>query len=172
MKKLNLNVPRMGNIIVFKGDNSWICRQIKKSQKKLGFTDEDSSYSHVAVSGGGPYIVDVAMPRTKVIDMRKKYKGRYIKVLEYTADDYAIKRYKIAFWSSSLNNLGYDFLGVLKFRIGFIFHKANKFFCSENVAWSIQKEYPKLFHGLASHKIMPADFLSFEFRTIWEGILE
>lgn len=169
--KLSLDILKEGNVVVFKGDNSLICRLIKKAQRRAHFMREDAEYTHVAIVGPKWFIIDVAMPRTKVIDMRDKYKGRYIKVLEYKADNYEDVRKEIAFWSATKNNLTYDKWGVIKFRIKFLFHKLNQYFCSENCTYAFQKLYPKFLNGTLPHKTMPADYLGLIFRTKWEGVL-
>ena len=77
-------------------------------------------------------------------------------------------RYKIAFWAASNCNLGYDWFGILKFKLKFMFHQKRMFFCSENALWSLQKEFPGAL-GMKPEKCMPSRFLRDEFELVWEG---
>lgn len=170
--EFNLDIPRMGNFILFRHEKGWLGDLIYKTQKGHGFSDADSMYTHIGVSGGGQYMVDVKPPKTIVTDILIEHKGRYVKIIEFIDPGYVIKRYKIAFWAATLSNLAYDWWGVLKFRIGFLWHQKNQFFCSENACWALRKEFSWALREVEAHKCMPAHFLNKEFfRVTWEGYL-
>jgi len=169
--KFNLDIPKMGYFLLTKHDSGLIGKLITKEQLKHGFSEEDSKYTHVEVLGGGAYSVRVAPPLTKVIDITKKYKGRYIKIVKYNNENYEKKgRYKVAFWAASNCNKKYDWFGIFRFKMSWLFdHKERDFFCSENSLWALQKENPEAMEGLEPYKCMPAHFCSFE--TVWEGTI-
>ena len=163
----NLNIPKMGYFLLVRHDKGWVGNEIHKEQIKRGFKYEDAMYTHVEIMGGGPYSIRVAPPTTKVIDIREQYKGRRVKIVRYKADNYDRKRYKVGFWAATACNLNYDWLGVLKFRLGFLWHFKGLYFCSESCAWSLNKEYPL---SRKPHEWMPAHFLAPDlFELYWEG---
>jgi len=165
----NLNLPRMGYFICYRHKKGWIGDAISKAQRAKGFSDEDSLYTHVEVSGGGPNAVCVAPPKTRIVDIRKKYKGRHIKIMAYEGYYGNRKRYKVAFWSASKSNLQYDFLGILSFVTKLVSQARSRFFCSENCLWSLQKEFDWALN-LAPADCMPAHFvLSDDMICVWEG---
>jgi len=162
----------MGYFILFKHDKGWVGNQIIKAQMVAGFSLEHTHYTHIAVSGGGQYIVEIAPPCSKVISIFSKYNGRYVKIVKYKADDYERKRYKVAFWAATQSNLRYDWFGVLRFKIKWLFQSKGRPFCSENALWSLQKEYPKACNGIDPSACYPADFLNPKyFDVIWEGFI-
>lgn len=170
MKNFSLDIPRMGYFILYKSPGKDLFgRQIISAQKKYGHSEEDSQYTHVEVSGGGQWAVKVTPPKIEVTDILKTYKGRHIKIVKFKGYDGNLKRYKVAFWAASNCNLNYDWLGVIKFKIPWTFHKEKEFFCSENAAWALGKEESL---NKDPHKWMPADFLNPElFEVVWEGDL-
>jgi hypothetical protein len=167
---MNLDIMKMGYIILFKTDNSYFARKIQREQLKRGLKPSQSVWTHAGISGGGQWLVEVSPPKSRVVDIRKRHRGRYIKVLCLKDTEYKErKRYKIAFWAASLCNLKYDWFGILKFRLKWLFHFKSRFFCSENTLWSIQKEYPGAF-GMKPHKAMPGHFDNPNYtKVIWEG---
>lgn len=172
--KFNLDIPRIGYFILFKKkEKDFIGNQIKKAQIKKGFKEEDAEYTHSAISCGGQWIMEISAPKSKVIDIRKKYKGRYIKILRYVNDEYEKKgRYKIALWSVSQSNLRYDWFGVLAHKFRIFWQWPNRPFCSENNLWSVKKEFPH-FTALRPEDCMPAHFFVFNWvEQVWEGIIE
>ena len=172
MEKFNLDIPKMGYFLLTRHDSGWIGNQIEKEQLKRGFSPEDAKYTHVEVLGGGQDSIRVAPPLTSVIDITKKYKGRYVKIVRYVNEDYEKKgRYKVAFWASSNCNKKYDWFGIFRFKLKWLFdHKERDFFCSELSLWALQKDYPDAMDGLEPYKCMPAHFCALE--TVWEGIIE
>ena len=160
----------MGYFILVKNKGSWLGNSIERHQLKMKFAPEAACYTHVEVSGGGAYSVRVAPPKTKIINILKTYNGRYIKIERFKNEDYERKgRYKVAFWAASHCNLAYDWFGVLRFKIKWLFHFARNYFCSENSLWALQKEFPRAL-GIKPKDCMPADFLNPKyFEIVWEG---
>ena len=171
--KFNLDIPKIGDFILYqKPKSDFFGNQIKKEQLKKGFSPKKAEFTHIETSWGGPQAVSVVPPKTKIIDITKAHKGRYVRIVRYHKYKGNRERYRVALWSTSLANLGYDWFGVLKFRIRFLFHSRGKFFCSENAAWALTKEFEDAFGDLKPYQIMPAHFLGEEFDLVWEGIIE
>lgn len=176
MKEFNLDVPRMGYIIIVrKPDKADIfSRGIFETQKAMGFSDDAASFCHVVISGGGPDIVNIQPPKARLRNLLEAYGGRYVRILRLKNDpDYEAKaRYKIAYFAATLCDRPYDVMGILKFKIGLLFHFKNLYFCSEGSTWAIRKERPGFMPGVAEYKCMPAHFAaSDELEVAWEGIL-
>ena len=166
---INLDALRMGYFILYRNDGGLFGNLIEKQQKKKGSTPEDAKYTHIEVSGGGQWSVNVSPPKAKVVDITKVHKGRHIKVVRFKNDTYDKKgRYKVAFWAASNCNLGYDWFGILRFKLKFMFHQKRMFFCSENALWALQKEFIGAL-GMKPEKCMPSRFLRDEFELVWEG---
>lgn len=168
--KFNLDIPKMGYNLLVRHEAGFVGNQIYKEQIRRGFSKVNSRFTHVETLGGGPFSIRVAPPLTKVVDFTKRYKGRYIRIVKYKDRGFDAKRYKIAFWAASNCNKGYDWFGVLKFRLPFLFHKLTSYFCSENSLWAIQKEFPAAL-GIQPFQCMPAHYTSKEFDVIWQGVL-
>ena len=82
------------------------------------------------------------------------------------------KRYKIAYFSASLNNSPYDIKGILSFVFKWIKQNARLWFCSEGACWAYQKAFPEFLNGIEPSKCMPAHFwASPELEVVWEGVL-
>jgi len=172
MEKFNLNIPKMGHFLLVKHEKGWLGDQIKNTQIKMGFKERDAIYTHVEVLGGGQHSVCVAPPCTSIIDFTKKYKNRYVKIVRYKGDGYVIRRYKVAFWAASHCNLKYDWRGVIAFIVTSLRDRFNKYFCSENSLWALQKEQPEALDGIKPEKCVPAHFTVDEFfAVVWEGYI-
>lgn len=179
--KFDLDNMKMGHIMLVRRerDDRLFGYQIYNQQKAVGFIEPHAHYTHVEVLGGGPYSVRVAPPKTKVIDIREVYPGRYVKVVKHKAPDYNVKRYKVALWAATHCNLPYDFKGIIRFKAEkipfinrFIDHSKNTFFCSESVLTALQKEYPKVLKEVDPHECYPAAFLMPQyFEVVWEGYI-
>ncbi len=169
---MNLDIPRMGYFIVYKGKDDFFGRRIRAEQLKRGFTPEQAGYSHVEVSGGGQWSVRVNPGIIRTIDIREEYAGRYAKIVRYKGyTNTGCQRYKVAFWAATNCNLRYDFFGVLRFKFPWMFAWKGRWFCSESALWSLQKEFPNAL-GIRPEDCMPAHFLLPEhFETVWEGII-
>jgi len=160
----------MGYVILYKGSGK-VGKLIGDHQRSIGLSEEACGYSHVEILGGGPYSVRTNPPMTKIVEFVNEHKGREYIVLKCLREDFDRKRYKIAFWSSSLCNLKYDFKGIAKFKLKkLIWHDSDKYFCSENVCWSYQKEYKDFMGGISPHKVTPGHFYdSIEFEEVFSG---
>lgn len=154
---------------------------IEKLQAKAGY-GASSKWTHIAGSIGGLDIVEAAIPKSRVVNLQKEYvdRGYEIKVLR-RKDQLEQKRYKVALWWATMNNLPYDILQFFWFplsvvcgRIGVILHNLfssnRRFICSELIAAGFYKEGDYLFGKLAEN-ILPADFdnpeLFEEVKDIW-----
>ena len=154
---------------------------IEKLQRKAGFGDS-SKWTHVAGSLGGLTAIEANIPRSRLINLQKEYvdKGYEIKVMKRKGQE-AGKRYKVALWWATMNNLPYDVLQFFWFplsvicgKIGIVLHNLfssrKRFLCSELIATGFYKENDYLF-GKPVEQILPADFdnpeLFEEVRDIW-----
>lgn len=173
MNKFNLDIPKIGYIILLKSNNDWAGKAIEKAQLNRLFKPEQAQYIHSAMSLGGQHILEVSPPITKVVDIRKKYKNRYIKIVRYRNEEYERKgRYKVAIWSATQCNLKYDWFGVLRFRIKLFWQWKSRPFCSENCMWALKKEFEKeyIWGNLKPKDCMPAHFCNdVYFEKVWEG---
>jgi len=166
-----LDILKMGHFAVYRSPGGFFSNQIVKEQIKRKFPKADAQYTHIEVLGGGPHSVAVIAPIIKVVDIRKRHKGKYIKIVKYKGNDYNRKRYKVAFWASSACNKKYDWFGVLRFKIKIFFQMPWRYFCSENAAFALYKEYPYALKKIPSD-CLPADFLNEKFfEVIWEGYI-
>lgn len=170
--KFDINKLRTGHFILYKNGGGLVGDAIEKHQLQSGMPKDRAKYIHIDVLGPRQYAIRVNPPRAKVVDVCKHYRGSYACIVKYKAQDYDSRRQYVAWWAVSNNHLKYDWMGVLKFKIGWIWHKKNLFFCSENAAWALKKEYPNAFKGLKSHQIMPGDFLGPQFEVVWDGIIQ
>jgi hypothetical protein len=154
---------------------------IEKLQRKAGYGNS-SKWTHVAGSLGGYDAVEANIPRSRVINLQKEYvaKGYEIKVMNRKNQESG-KRYKIALWWATMNNLPYDVLQFFWFplslicgRIGIVLHSLfssrKRFLCSELIATGFYKEGDYLF-GKSVENTLPADFdnseLFEEVKDIW-----
>jgi hypothetical protein len=179
MQPLNEDVPKMGYIACYlnREKPDIFGRGIEKEQLKRGLSPLASRYSHVEILGGGYNSVRVAPPTTQILDdFPKFYKGRYVCIRKFRnsqAYDERL-RYKIAFWSATKCNLGYDWFGIAHFLLGKLCTGSkNKMFCSENTLWAFRKEIPFALKNVDKPgDCMPGHFIdSDEFETVWEGTL-
>lgn len=170
-----LELFRMGYIIQYKNSGGFIGNSIEKEQKRRGFNDRDASFTHVEISGGDQHSINIRPPKAIPIEITKAHAGRFIRLIkykEYNDDPHERLRIKVAYFSAQLCHRGYDWLGVIKFLIPFIYHKKFLFFCSEGVAWALKKVYPLALIGIPSYETMPADFSKKEeFEIVWEGYI-
>ena len=193
MNKFNLDIPKMGYFIVYKGEGGWFTRRIVNAQIDEGLPKEDALYTHVETSLGGQWSVG-AWPGSlsKVIDITKKQKGRYIKIVRPTqCPEYDKRRIKVACWAASRCNIPYGYLGLLGYKVHkFINTKGNLFawqgdVCSEIGSWAVVREYvfydlqpvamnlDTIFIPKQPSLMMPAHFLDKEyFEVVWEGVIE
>ncbi|PIW68363.1 MAG: hypothetical protein COW10_02950 [Candidatus Omnitrophica bacterium CG12_big_fil_rev_8_21_14_0_65_42_8] len=83
---------------------------IKTIQHKSGY-GESSKWAHVADSLGGYTAIEANILRSRLINLQKEYvdKGHEIKVMRRKNQEVG-KRYKVALWWATMNNLPYDVL--------------------------------------------------------------
>jgi hypothetical protein len=154
---------------------------IEKLQREAGF-NESSKWTHVAGSLGGYDVVEANIPRSRVVNLQKEYveRGYEIKVLKRKGQPEQ-KRYKVALWWATMNNLPYDTLQFFWFplsifcgKIGIVLHNLfssqKRFLCSELIATGFYKEGDYVF-GKPAENVLPADFDNPEFfeevKDIW-----
>jgi hypothetical protein len=141
---------------------------IKTLQLKASYGDS-SKWTHVAGSLGGLDIVEANIPRSRVINLQKEYvdKGYEIKVMRRKGQQEQ-KRYKVALWWATMNNLPYDTLQFFWFplsvacgKVGIVLHNLfsshRRFLCSELIATGFYKEGDYVF-GKPAENVLPADF--------------
>ncbi len=176
--KFDLNIPKMGHILAVRYERpkkfDIFSEGIFQKQLWKGFTFEEAIYTHVAISSGGPHLVNVMPPKAKLINLTEHYKGTYVKFLKYKGDNFDnYIRYKIAcLYNALAANLRYDWWGVLHFLIPRIKQMDSRFFCSEVCSQAYKMFYPDFLKELDNADIMPANFLANkEFEVVWEGYL-
>ena len=168
--KFSLDNFRMGYVLAYRTDDSFFNQQIVKKQLKAGFSLKEAEVTHVEISGGGADSINISPPISKRIKITKKHAGRYVYVLRYKNNDYQKRgRYKIAYFSATLNNTGYDIAGILSFLYKWMKHANRLWFCSEGALWALQKVYPKVLDYMKPAECYPADYFSDEFEIVWEG---
>ena len=155
---------------------------IRTLQQKAGY-DESSKWTHVAGCLGGYTAIEANIPRSRLINLQKEYvyKGYEIKVVRRRGQPEQ-KRYKVALWWATMNNLPYDTLQFFWFplsvicgKIGVVLHNLfssrKRFLCSELIATGFYKEGDYLF-GKPAENVLPADFdnpeLFEEVKDIWQ----
>ena len=174
--KFNLDIPRMGYFILYKHNGDMFGKAIESRQILAGIAPENACFTHIEVSGGGEYSVNISPPISKLIKITEHHKGRYIRIVRYKGYNEDGKRYKVAYFSAAVcANKPYDVGGILNF-ISFLakwFKQNNRlYFCSEGCATVLQMVYPQAL-GILPDKVMPAHFLnSNEFEICWEGAIE
>ncbi len=154
---------------------------IQAFQQKAGYGDS-SKWTHVAGSLGGLDAVEANIPQSRVINLQKEYvdRGFEIKVMRRKGQ-IEHKRYKVALWWATMNNLPYDALqffwfplSILCGKIGLVLHSLfsskKRFVCSELIAAGFYKEGDYLFNK-PQQEALPADFdnpaLFEEVKDIW-----
>jgi len=141
---------------------------IEAFQRKAGY-GESAKWTHIAGSIGGYDTVEAAVPRSRVVNLQKEYvdRGVEIKVLRRKGQD-EHKRYKIALWWATMNNLPYDALQFFWFPLSLVcakffyllhrlFSSNKRFLCSELIAIGFYKEGDYMF-ARPAEDILPADF--------------
>jgi len=165
---------KQGYILLYRNDNSLFGNAIVAKQQQAGFCIDASLFIHSEISGGEIHAVNIVPPLSKLVDITKAHKGRTVRVVRYRNASYESgKRYKVAYFSASLCNKGYDVGGILAFLFRWIKQSNRLVFCSEGVAWALQMVFPGALGGIAPDKVMPAHFTDkSEFETVWEGVIE
>ena len=174
MNQETLDKFRMGYVILYKNDGSLFGNAIEKKQLLAGFKYPAFKCIHTEISGGEKHAINISPPISKLVDITQVHKGRYAYLLRYKNEEYEkALRYKVAYFSASLNNLGYDIPGILHFIFKWIKSNNRLVFCSEGAAQALQKVFPNALSGMQPDTCMPAHFLnSNEFEEVWAGIID
>lgn len=173
IKEFDLNRFKMGYVLAYKSNGSFFSEMIVNKQYQEGYPLKQSQIVHIEISGGRRHSINIAPPISKLVDITKKHKGQYVYLLKYKNKHYEEKgRYKVAYFSATLCNRGYDIPGILRFLFKWIKQSNRLWFCSEGALWSLQKVYPETLNGSDPSQCMPADFLNNKwFNITWEGII-
>lgn len=172
MKQEILDKFKMGYFILYRNDNSIFGNLIVKRQLVAGFTPDDANYIHVEISGGEIHSINISPPISKLVDITKAHKGRFVRLCRYKGYNGDGKRYKVAYFSASLCNKGYDVSGILAFLFRWVKQSNRLWFCSEGTAWALSMVFLRVFGDLTPDKIMPAHFLDDKFEIVWQGVIE
>jgi len=156
---------------------------IEKAQKDAGYA-ERSRWTHVCGCLGGRTCIEARVPRSRLVDLKKEYldKGFEARHMRRRGSTDR-RRYKVALWWATMNNLPYDALQFFWMpaslawqRLGCILHRlfsSNKrLLCSELIAEGFYKEGDYLF-GKPAHLVVPADFADpelFEEVELYNGV--
>lgn len=141
---------------------------IEKFQRKAGYA-ESSKWTHVAGCLGGYLAIEGNFPHSRLVDIKKEYleRGCAVKVVRRKGQEPG-KRYKVALWWATMNNLPYDTLQFFWYPLSLIFGGINavlhklfssqkRFLCSELIATGFYKEGDYVF-GKPAGQVLPADF--------------
>ena len=114
---------------------------VRVIQHKAGYGDS-SRCTHVAGCLGGYDAVEAAVPRSRLVNLQKEYADKCIevKVMRRKGQD-EHKRYKVALWWATMNNLPYDTLQFFWFPLSIfcaklgaalhnLFSSRKRFLCS------------------------------------------
>lgn len=179
IKDFSLDIPKQGHIMAVRYERrkkfAIFSEGIYQKQLWEGFNSDDALYTHVAISSGGPHLVNVMPPKAKLIDIHRVYTGVYVKFLRFKGLDFDNPiRYKIAcMYNAIASNLKYDWRGALHFIIPRIKQSNDRPFCSEVSCIAYQMQYPYFLNCIKSAECMPAHFLNKAFfETVWEGFIE
>jgi hypothetical protein len=177
MPTLNPDKLKIGSVILIATRNL----PIQKLQQKAGY-QESAKWTHITGSLGGLDAVEARLPRSRVINLQKAYvdKGYEIKVLRRKGQPEQ-KRYKVALWWATMNNLPYDVLQLFWFPLSItcakitvalhnLFSSQKRLLCTELITNGFYKEGDYLFSKRAEN-VLPAEFdnseLFEEIKNIW-----
>ena len=169
--KFDPDIFKMGYFILYRNDGSLFGNAIEKRQILAGIPPKDAQYTHCEISGGSEYAINISPPISKLIKINEVHKGQYACLVKYKGYSEDGKRYKVAYFSATLCNKGYDIKGILAFLFKWIKQSNRLYFCSEGATWALQMVYPEALNMMAD-KVMPGHFLNpDEFTWVWEGII-
>ena len=169
MEIVDYSKVKIGMIISMENDGSWIGNRIVKYQEMMGFSPGASGQTHIAVSIGGPYIVEATFPKSRVSDLRVDHQGRRLIFLYNKTQIFRDKcRYKFALWCATRVNLPYGVFQLAGFYVKLIwpFGKSNPLasgntpVCSYLPAWAMRRLGLDCWPGVATGDIVPAHYLS------------
>jgi hypothetical protein len=161
----DLNKIKIGMVVCFVNDGSFIGDRIVKYQEWLGFTGIPASMTHCSVSMGGPYLVDATFPKSKVSNINEDYQGR--KAYFYYLNNMTFRetcRYKFTLWAATKLNLDYGWLSLFGFYLNSILpifgdnplHSKRTPFCSYLVGWAIRRAGFDPWPGVPTGLLTPA----------------
>jgi len=167
-----LDLFRMGYFILYKNTGGIFGNSIVKKQLASGFNLESAQFTHIEVSGGEIHSVDISPPVSKLVKITEEHKGEFCRVVRFKNEDYEkALRYKVAYFSATLCNKGYDVRGILAFLFKWIKQNNRLYFCSEGALWALQMVFLGVL-GIKPSDCMPARFLGAEFEEVWSGIID
>lgn len=173
MSKIPLSKFEMGYFILYRNDGSLFGNAIVKKQLSAGFNSHDAQVTHVETSGGEIHSVNISPPISKLVDITEKHKGRYVYLVRFKNQDYEDGlRYKVAYFSGTLCNKGYDLPGIFAFVFKWVKQNNRLYFCSEGALWALQMGMRQNILNIPPEKCMPAHFLSNCFEVVWQGLIE
>lgn len=163
----------MGYFILYKNTGGIFGDAIVRKQIASGYSKEDAQFCHIEVSGGEVHSVNISPPVSKLVTITEEHKGKTVRLIKFKDQSYEEGlRYKVAYFSATLCNKGYDVKGIFAFLFKWIKQDNRLYFCSEGAAWALQKVFPGAI-GWIPDKVMPADFTNqIFFETVWEGVIE
>jgi len=182
--EVDMDKVKMGMIVCFESSGSFIDRRIEGWQRFCGFDVEAAKITHVAVSMGGPYIIEATFPHSKTSDLLVDHQGRRLHFLYYRGQEFRdSKRKNMALWAATRCNLDYGWPALLGFYLRSIIPiwKSNPLgsksspFCSYLVGWAFRRIGIDPWPGLASDLITPAHifasdmFENYDVRAIPRG---
>lgn len=167
--KLDLDKVKMGMVVCFKSDGSFISNRIEAYQKYIGFDVESSKIVHVAVSMGGPFIIEATWPRSRTSNLLEDHQGREYEFLYLRDPEFRLcKRKNVTVWAASRCNLDYGWRALLGFYLQAVLpifgsnplHVKRNPFCSYLVAWAFRRVGYDLWPGTSTDMITPAAICS------------
>ena len=167
--------------MLFQNTGSWTGNQIYKEQLDEGFEDCQAQFTHVAVMGGGPFVVEAVYPNSKETNISKAYRGRQIRIVTFDYPEYETKhRYHVGYNAGIQNNLKYGYISLLYWKLRDLIPISNNFlakhkapFCSMLALSALYRQIPKA-HGMVGtdpEESMPAYLSQACFKPIWEGVI-
>ncbi len=161
---MNPDTLKIGDVILVAGGN----KAIEKMQRKAGYGDS-SIWTHVMGCLGGYTCIEAAVPRSHLVDLKKKYLDKCIRIKVLRRKGQTDRqRYKVALWWATMNNLPYDTLqffwmplSILCASICITLHRLftsdKRLICSELIVNGFYKEGDYLF-GKPAELVLPADY--------------
>jgi len=163
--EVDMDRVKTGMIVCFESDGSFISKRIEAYQRFSGFDVVASKITHVAVSMGGPYIIEATFPKSKTSNLLIDHQGRKLHFLYYRGQAFRDQRRKnMALWAATRCNLDYGWPALLGFYLRALLpiwgsnplgQKASPF-CSYLVGWAFRRIDIDPWPGLASDLITPA----------------
>ena len=75
-EEFDLDRFKAGHILVYQTQGGFVQKQIQKTQADMGLPLEHTIYTHVEVSTGGPFAINVSPPRVREMDIRDAHAGQ------------------------------------------------------------------------------------------------